>query len=149
MQQIFNFNINFLSRIIGIDYGLKRVGVAVTDPLQIIAGGLTTVENKNILHFLKDYFLKNEVEAIVVGYPVNMDNTVTEITGEVDKFLDILKKNFPVCPVHKIDERLTSRMASQTILDSGIGKMKRRNKALVDKVSATIILQSYLEQIKR
>jgi len=135
-----------LARIIGIDYGSKRVGLATTDPLKIIATGLTTVETPGLFPFLSNYILSNEVECFVVGYPVNMDNTPGKFTGEVDKFIDKLKITFPGIAVEHIDERLTSKMAFQTMIDSGIGKMKRRNKSLIDKISATIILQSYLEK---
>jgi putative holliday junction resolvase len=138
-----------LGRVIGIDYGLKRVGIAVTDPLKIIAGGLTTVKNEEVMSFLQDYLSKNEVEEIAIGYPVNMNGTEIEMTQHVNRFIVLLNKKFPGVPVIKTDERLTSRMAFQTMLESGISKTKRRDKALVDKISATIILQSYLEKIKK
>lgn len=135
-----------MGRIIGIDFGMKRTGLAVTDPLKIIASGLTTVETNQVISYLKNYLASNEVESFVIGYPLNMDGSPAEIAGQTDKFIETLKKNFPALPVEKTDERLTSKMAFQTMIDAGLGKMKRRDKSLVDKISATIILQSYLEK---
>ena len=137
-----------MGRILSIDYGTKRVGIAVTDPLKIIANGLTTVQTKDALEFLKKYLSKENVECIVVGEPKNMDNTPSESAKETNLFVTMLKKNFPVIPIERMDERFTSKIAFQTLLQSGIKKKERRkNKGLVDEISATIILQSYLEFI--
>jgi putative Holliday junction resolvase len=133
-----------LARILSIDYGLKRTGLAVTDPLQIIATGLTTVESKQLIPFLKDYFDKEPVELIIIGEPKNMDDTDTHATPLVEKCIKELQKNFPNTPVKKVDERFTSKMASQAMLDMGLKKKQRRNKALVDEIAATIMLQDYL-----
>jgi putative Holliday junction resolvase len=133
-----------LSRILAIDYGLKRTGIAVTDPLQIIATGLTTVESKQLMPFLKDYFSKEEVELIIIGEPKNMDDSDTHATPLVEKCIKELQKNFPSIPIKKVDERFTSKMASQAMIDMGMKKKQRRNKALVDEIAATILLQEYL-----
>jgi putative holliday junction resolvase len=135
-----------LPRILAIDYGLKRTGLAVTDPLQIIATGLTTVESRQLIPFLRDYFSREEVQLIVIGEPKNMDDSDTHATPLVEKFIKELEKNFPNIPVKKIDERFTSKMASQAMLDMGLKKKERRNKALVDEIAATILLQDYLRQ---
>ena len=134
-----------MSRILAIDFGNKRTGIAVTDKLQMIASSLTTVETKNIISFLQDYMEKEEVECIVIGQSINLDNTDNEIEKNIQSFIVNLKRIFPQMKVERIDERFTSKIAQRIILDSGIKKMERRNKSLVDKVSATIILQSYLE----
>lgn len=134
-----------MGRIVGIDFGLKRVGIAVTDPLKIIANGLTTIANKDIMNFLLKYSEKEQIEAFVIGYPLNLDGTPTDVTSDVDKFISQLKKRFPQMPVFTEDERYSSKMAVQAMIDGGIKKMKRRDKSLVDKISATLILQSYLE----
>ena len=134
-----------MSRILAIDFGNKRTGIAVTDKLQMIASSLTTVETKNIISFLQDYMKKEEVECIVIGQSINLDNTDNEIEKSIQSFIVDLKKNFPQMKIERIDERFTSKIAQRTIIDSGIKKMERRNKSLVDKESATIILQSYLE----
>lgn len=127
-----------------LDFGKKRTGIAVTDDLQIIASGLTTVETKKLIPFLKDYFSKESVETIVVGKPKQMNNTDSESEVLIVDFLKKLKGNFPKIPVVREDERFTSKMAFQTMIDSGLSKKKRKDKALVDEISATIILQSYL-----
>jgi len=138
-----------LARILAIDYGKKRTGIAVTDPLQIIASGLTTVETINNLVFLKNYIKKEEVETIVVGYPFKMENTKTaDSLPLIDGFIKKLKKSFPNIPIVKEDEHFTSKMAVQAMIEGGVKKMKRRDKALVDKISASLILKSYLERIK-
>ncbi len=129
-----------------IDYGTKRVGIAVTDPLQIIATGLTTVHSKDVIRFLKDYFEKETVDCLVLGEPKQMDNTASESAVFVEGFLKLLKKTFPVLKIERMDERFTSRMAFQTMIDSGLKKKARRNKELVDEISATIILQSFMEK---
>ena len=138
-----------MARILAIDYGKKRTGIAVTDPLQIIASGLTTVETINNLVFLKNYIKKEEVETIVVGYPFKMENTKTaDSLPLIDGFIKKLKKSFPNIPIVKEDEHFTSKMAVQAMIEGGVKKMKRRDKALVDKISASLILKSYLERIK-
>jgi len=133
-----------MPRIISIDYGLKRTGLAVTDPLQIIATGLTTVESKQLIPFLRDYFSKEQVERIIIGEPRNMDDSDTHATPLVEKCIKDLQKNFPNMPVTKVDERFTSKMASQAMIDMGLKKKQRRDKALVDEIAATILLQDYL-----
>jgi len=135
-----------LPRIISIDYGLKRTGLAVTDPLQIIATGLTTVESKQLIPFLKDYFAKEEVELIIIGEPKNWDDSDTHATPLVEKIIKQLEKNFPKIPIKKVDERYTSKMAKDAMLEMGLKKMQRRNKKLVDEIAATILLQEYLRQ---
>ena len=131
-------------RILAIDYGKKRTGIAVSDPLKMIAGSLATIETPQLLAFLKNYFEKEDVEKIVIGYPKTLNNQPAEITAEIENFAKILKKEFPSIEIDFFDERFTSKMAFQTMLDSGISKAKRKNKALIDKISATIILQEYL-----
>ena len=133
-----------MPRIIAIDYGLKRTGLAVTDPLQIIATGLTTVESKQLIPFLKDYFAKEPVELIIIGEPKNWDDTDTHATPLVEKCIKELQKNFLAIPTKKVDERYTSKMAKDAMLEMGLKKMQRRNKALVDEIAATIMLQEYM-----
>lgn len=128
-----------------IDFGLKRTGIAVTDNLKIIATALDTVQTKEIVPFLKQYFSKEQVETLVIGKPVHLDNTEQNIEKYIQSFIVDLKKNFPALRIERFDERYTSKMAYQSIIDAGIKKIKRRNKAIVDKVSAVLILQSYLE----
>jgi len=134
-----------LARILAIDYGLKRTGLAVTDPLKIIATGLTTVESKQLIGFLKDYFSKEEVELIIIGDPRNWDDTETHATPLVRKIIIELEKNFPAVPIQKVDERFTSKMASRSMLEMGLKKKQRQNKALVDEIAATIMLQEYMK----
>ncbi len=136
-----------MARILSIDYGLKRTGIAVTDPLQIIATGLTTIESKTLIPFLKDYFVKEPVELIIIGEPKNWDDTDTHATPLVEKCIKDLQKNFPTMPVKKVDERNTSKMARDAMLEMGMKKKDRRNKALVDEIAATIMLQEYLRSI--
>lgn len=136
-----------MARILSIDYGGKRTGLAVTDPFKIIATGLGMVETPKLLSFLKDYLAKEEVEAIIIGMPTNWDDSATHATPLVKKFIEVLKKNFPNIPVKEVDERYTSKMASQAILQMGLKKKDRRNKGLVDEVAATIMLQEYLQHI--
>jgi len=131
-------------RILCIDYGAKRTGIAVTDPLQIIATGLTTIHPKELIAFLKDYFSKEEVELIIIGEPKNWDESDTHATPLVEKCIQDLQKNFPAIPVRKVDERYTSKMAKDAMLKMGLKKKERRNKALVDEIAATIMLQKYL-----
>jgi len=134
-----------MGRILAIDYGQKRVGLAVTDELQMIAGALTTVPNKDILTFLSEYLKKEHVERIVVGEPRQMNGLPSESAGMIEAFVQSLKKRFPEVMIERVDERFTSKMASQAILFSGTKKKVRQDKSLVDKVSAVLILQSYLE----
>lgn len=133
-----------MARILAIDYGTKRTGIAVTDELQIIASGLTTVATKELLPFLKDYIAKENVELFLVGEPKQMNNEVSESEESIQSFLAKLEKAIPAMPVKRVDERFTSKMAFQTMIDSGLKKGQRKNKALVDEISATIILQCYL-----
>ena len=136
-----------MPRIISIDYGAKRTGLAVTDPLQIIATGLTTVESKQLIPFLKDYFAREEVELIIIGEPKNWDDTDTHATPLVEKIIKQLEKNFPKIPIKRVDERYTSKMAKDAMLEMGLKKMQRRDKKLVDEIAATIMLQEYMRQI--
>lgn len=138
-----------MGRIMAIDYGRKRVGIAVTDPLKIIATGLTTVHATEIIDFLRDYFKKEPVELIVVGEPKDLKNRPSEAEKDIKPFLNLLKKHFPDIQVERMDERFTSRMALDTMLAGGLKKMDRRSKETVDMISATIILQSYLEKTKK
>lgn len=133
-----------MARILAIDYGKKRTGIAVTDELQIIASGLTTVDTNKLLSFLRDYLQKEQVELILVGEPKQKDGTSSESEVLIQPFLEKLKAGFPKIPIKRVDERFTSKMAFQTMIDSGLKKKQRQNKALVDEISATIILQSYL-----
>jgi len=134
-----------MGRILAIDYGRKRTGIAVTDPMQMIATGLNTVPSHTLIDFLKTYFSKETVEEVVVGYPKQMNNTPSESVVYLNAFVKLFKKNFPDRELNFIDERFTSKMAFQTMIDGGLKKKQRQDKALVDKISATIILQSYLE----
>ena len=138
-----------MPRILAIDYGLKRTGLAVTDPLQIIANGLTTVESPRLINFLKDYFKREEVEMIIIGEPKNWDDTDTHATPLVKKIVERIKKEFPQMPITMVDERFTSKMASRAMIDMGMKKKQRQNKALVDEIAATIMLQEYLERSVR
>lgn len=133
-----------MGRILGIDYGLKRTGIAVTDEMQIIASGLTTVPTKELILFLKDYTSKENVDLFVIGEPKQMNNTPSESEKLITGFLKDLKKEIPKIPIQRVDERFTSKMAFQTMIDGGLKKKQRQNKALVDEISATLILQSYL-----
>ena len=134
-----------MSRILAIDYGRKRTGIAVTDPMQIIANGLTTVPTHKLVDFLLDYVGREKVERIVVGHPKQMNNEDSESMRYIVPFLNRLKKVLPEIPVELVDERFTSVLAHQAMIDGGLKKKARQNKALVDEISATIILQSYLE----
>lgn len=134
-----------MARIISIDYGRKRVGLAVTDPFQIIANGLDTVPAKDVLNYLEKYIQTEEVECFVVGYPKQLNNEDSESVKYLKPFLGQLKKKFPDIPVEMVDERFTSKIAFQTMIDGGLKKKARRDKAMIDKVSATIILQTYME----
>ena len=138
-----------MDRIIGIDYGRKRVGVAVSDPLRIFASALDTVPSAKIIEYLKKYAESKTVERFVVGYPMNLNNTPSEAAADVDIFLKQLKKHFPDIPVTLEDERFTSVLAHRAMIDGGVKKMDRRDKAAVDKVSAALILQTYLDRDKQ
>jgi putative Holliday junction resolvase len=133
-----------MGRILAIDYGKVRTGIAVTDEMQLIASGLTTVPTKELLLFLTSYLETEKVDVIVVGLPKQMNNDLSESEGLIVPFLKKLSKNFPNIPIERVDERFTSKMAFQTMIDSGLSKKKRKNKALIDEISATLILQSYL-----
>lgn len=129
-----------------LDYGGKRTGVAVTDELQIIASGLTTVQTAELFPFLEKYFASNEVEKLIVGEPKRLNNEATHSTEAIQKFIQQFKDKFPQIPVVTIDERFTSKLAQQSILASGVKKKNRQNKELTDEVSATIILQDFMTQ---
>lgn len=133
-----------MARIIAIDYGMKRTGIAVTDELQIIATALDTVETSKLFPFLEKYISENNIQEIVVGLPMRMHGEVGQLEVEIQKFIEKFKAKFPNLPVFRQDESFTSKMASQTIFESGAKRKKRQDKALIDKVSATIILQSYM-----
>ncbi len=133
-----------MARILSIDYGMKRTGLAVTDPLQIIATGLTTVATRDLISFLKNYFANEPVELIIIGEPKNLDDSDTHASPLVEKFIKELQKVFPAIPIKRVDERYTSKMAKQAMIDMGMKKMQRRNKALVDEIAATIMLQEYM-----
>lgn len=141
---IFVINIIRMPRILAIDYGEKRTGIAVTDELQIIASGLITVKTNELIKFLINYTNKEQVELFIVGQPKQMNNSDSESEKHVLSFLKQLEKSLPKIPIKRIDERFTSKIAFQTMIDSGLKKKQRRNKGLVDEISATIILQSYL-----
>ena len=141
---IFVIKILRMARILAIDYGVKRTGIAVTDELQIIASGLITVKTGELIKFLIDYTNREQVELFIVGLPKQMNNSDSESEKHILSFLKQLKKSLPKIPIKRIDERFTSKIAFQTMIDSGLKKKQRRNKGLVDEISATIILQSYL-----
>ncbi|SFJ43104.1 Holliday junction resolvase RuvX [Myroides guanonis] len=136
-----------MARILSIDFGKKRTGIAITDELQIIASGLTTVETKVLLPFLKDYFAKENVERVVIGEPKRLNNEPSEVVPILNEFIKKFRIEFPEMPVERMDERFTSKMAFQTMIDSGLKKKQRQNKALVDEIAATIILQDYLNKL--
>jgi putative Holliday junction resolvase len=134
-----------MARVLAFDFGLKRIGVAVTDPLQMIANTLETIPAKEVFIFIKQYCVREDVSDFVVGYPHAHGHTENEIAKHIDKFIVELNKLYPEKKVHKIDESFTSRIASQTLLLSGVNKKERRNKGNIDAISANIILQTYLE----
>jgi putative holliday junction resolvase len=136
-----------MARILCIDYGLKRTGIAVSDPLQIIATGLTTVDSKELISFLKKYFQQEQVELIVIGEPKNLDDSDTHATPLVNTIIIKLKKEFPQIPLKTVDERYTSKMAKQAMIDMGMKKKDRRNKRTVDEIAAAIMLQEYMLSI--
>lgn len=135
-----------MSRILAIDYGKKRIGIAVTDELQLIASGLTTVLTSDIFDFLTSYLNNEKVALFIVGEPKQMDYTPSESEELIIPFLKKLEEKFPEMPIKRVDERFTSKMAFQTMIDSGLKKKQRQNKALIDEISATIILQTYLSR---
>jgi len=137
-----------MGRILSIDYGKKRIGIAVTDELQLIANGLITIEVEEIFPFLKTYCQKENVELFLVGEPKQMDYTDSSVSKYIEPFVKKLQKEFPNIPIKRVDERFTSKMAFQTMIDAGLNKKKRQNKALIDTISATIMLQSYLESLE-
>ena len=134
-----------MGRIIGIDYGTKRIGIAVTDPLQIIASPLTTVANVSFDDFIDDYTKKENVETFVIGYPKQLNNTPSESAQHIKPFIKKLKKRFPQTAIMLVDERFTSVMAMKSIIDGGVKKSGRQDKSITDRVSAALILQSYLD----
>ncbi|MCU0387019.1 MAG: Holliday junction resolvase RuvX [Chitinophagaceae bacterium] len=134
-----------MGRIVALDYGKKRTGIAVTDPLQIIATGLTTVESHGLRTWLKSYFEKEPVEKVIIGLPLDLDGKHTDGTKPVIDFIRLFKKDHPGIPIETVDEQFTSKMASLTLIDSGLKKKDRRKKELIDEVAATIMLKDYLE----
>jgi putative Holliday junction resolvase len=135
-----------MGRILAIDYGTKRIGLAVTDPLQIFASPLNTISPDEFDDFIAGYLKTEEVDAFVIGYPVQLNNQPSESVKYINPFIKKLKKGFPEKPVHLVDERFTSQMALRTMIDGGVKKRDRRNKSMVDKISASIILQSFLDK---
>jgi putative Holliday junction resolvase len=133
-----------MSRILAIDYGIKRTGIAVTDELQIIASGLTTIPSETAIAFLIDYFSKENVSKVIIGEPKQMNGEPSESTPIIEKFVTAFKTAFPEMQIVRVDERFTSKMAFQTMIDSGLKKKQRQNKGLVDEIAATILLQDYL-----
>jgi putative holliday junction resolvase len=136
-----------MARILAIDYGLKRTGIAVTDSMQIIATGLTTVDTSTLMVWLANYFEKEEVEKVIIGLPKNLNNTATDATPKVEGFIKAFMVKFKTMPIQTVDERYSSKLAMRALIDSGVKKKDRQNKALIDEVSATILLQSYMESI--
>jgi putative Holliday junction resolvase len=137
-----------MPRILAIDYGIKRTGIAVTDEMQLIAFGLTTISSETAIAFLKDYFSKEKVECVIVGEPKQMDGTPSQSAEIINVFVAKFEVTFPEIKVERMDERFTSKMAFQTMIDSGLKKKQRQNKALVDEIAATILLQDYLQYKK-
>jgi putative Holliday junction resolvase len=137
-----------LPRILSIDYGSKRTGLAVTDPLKIIATGLTGLHTKDLESFLTEYFKKEPVELVIIGHPTNWDDSDTHATPLVQAFINRFKKVFPNIPIEKVDERFTSKMAVQSMVQSGMKRKDRQNKNLVDEIAATIMLQEYLNSLQ-
>ena len=137
-----------MPRILSIDYGIKRTGIAVTDEFQIIASGLTTIPSETIIAFLKEYFAKEKVEKVIVGEPKQMNGQPSESAIVIDKFVAKFQLEFPLMKIDRVDERFTSKMAFQTMIDSGLKKKQRQNKGLVDEIAATIMLQDYLLRYK-
>lgn len=138
-----------MGKIMAIDFGKKRSGIAVTDDLQIIASGLDTVETATLMNFLQQYFSENHVKEVVIGLPIDLKGNLSEIETDIRKFIDEFETQFPGITVHRLDERFTSKMASFFISQSGKSKKRREDKSLIDKVSATLILQNFLENKQR
>lgn len=136
-----------MPRILCIDYGKKRTGIAVTDPFKIIATALTTVETNNLITFLKNYFQKEEVELVLIGEPKNLDDSDTHATPLVNQFIQKFKKDFPLMKIEKVDERYTSKMAVQSMIEMGMKKKERRKKENIDQIAAAIMLQEYLKSL--
>ena len=143
-----HLNLFYLDRIIAIDYGIKRTGIAVTDPMKIIASGLQTVATHQIFDFLKDYFLKENVSEIVVGYPRKLNNQPSESVKYINPFVKKLERIYPEKKIVLMDERFTSKIAFQSMIEAGLKKKQRQNKGLIDQISAALILQGYLESSK-
>ncbi len=133
-----------MARILALDYGTKRTGIAVSDEMKIIASGLTTVDTRELMKFLESYFISENVELVLIGEPKQMDNSASQSEVAISEFIKKFMLKFPMMQLKRVDERFTSKMAVKTMIDSGLKKKKRQNKALVDEISATIILQSYL-----
>ena len=137
-----------MARILSIDYGLKRTGIAVTDDFQIIASGLTTIPSEDLISFLKTYFSNENVETVIIGEPKQMNGLPSESTEIIEKFIIQFHAEFPTMKMERVDERFTSKMAFQTMIDSGLNKKQRKNKGLIDEIAATILLQDYLNYKK-
>ncbi len=137
-----------MARILAIDYGTKRVGLAVTDPLKIIASALNTVHAKDVMVYLKNYTAKEEVERFVVGLPKRLDGSDSQSAVHVENFVNLLRKNFPNTPIERVDERFTSTIATRSLLEMGLKKKDRANKGNVDQVSAVLILQTYMQMVQ-
>lgn len=135
-----------MPRVLAIDYGAKRTGIAVTDEMKIIASGLTTIATADLFDFLKQYFTIEKVERVLVGEPKQMNGQPSESAIIIEKFIEKFELTFPLIPLEKVDERFTSKMAFQTMIDSGLKKKQRQNKALIDEIAATILLQDYLSR---
>ncbi len=135
-----------MPRILAIDYGQKRTGIAVTDDFKIIASGLTTIDSQTTIDFLKNYFEKEKVEKVLLGKPIQMNGEPSQSTKIIEQFVAKFTNTFPEMPLERVDERFTSKMAFQTMIDSGLKKKQRQNKALIDEISATIMLQDYLSR---
>ena len=134
-----------MARILAIDYGVKRTGIAVTDEMQLIASGLTTIETPNLFNFLTTYFTTEKVEKVIIGEPKQMNGLPSESAIYIEQFILEFEKKYPTIPLHKVDERFTSKIAFKTMIDSGLNKKKRQNKALIDEIAATILLQDYIK----
>ncbi len=135
-----------MARIMALDYGKKRTGVAVTDPLQIIASGLTTVDSHGLRPWLKNYFATEAVERVIIGLPLSLDGEATDGTKPVKDFIRLFKKDHPTIPIETVDERYTSKMAVQALIETGVKKKDRREKGRIDEMAATLMLQEYLQQ---
>lgn len=133
-----------MGRILAIDYGTKRTGIAITDELQLIASGLTTVNTADLISFLKEYIASEKVDLVLIGEPTQKDGSPSKVEEKIQEFIKVFTKTFPELKTKRVDERYSSKMAFQSMIDSGLKKKQRRNKALIDEISATIILQDYL-----